>query len=69
MYITTNKHALDEKYKNTFRKPLNMKDYYLNKKEELQNYRNTWTKKEQSFQTTYNADILSKSGSLIVSKK
>ncbi|MCQ2818626.1 MAG: hypothetical protein MJ252_15265 [archaeon] len=58
MYVTTNKHAYDDKYKMTFRKPIDMKDYYKNKPEELEKYRQTWTKKEQRFDTTYKNDLI-----------
>ena len=60
MYITTNKHAMDPRYRETFRKPLNFHDYYKGKKNELDDYRKTWTKKEQLFNTTYKNDILNK---------
>ncbi len=67
MYITTTKHSLDTKYKETFTRHVKYKDYYNNKKDELTTYRNTWTKREQSFETTYNNDILAKTGSRLVS--
>ena len=60
MFITTNKHAMDPRYRETFRQPLDMKDYYKNRPEELKEYREKWTKKEQLFDTTYKHDILSK---------
>ena len=60
MYVTTNKHAFDDRYRMTFRDPVNMRDYFKNRQEELEKYRQTWTKKEQRFDTTYSSDILSK---------
>ena len=60
MFISTNKHAMDPRYRETFRQPLDMKDYYKNKENELEEYRKKWTKKEQLFETTYGHDILSK---------
>ena len=60
MFISTNKHAMDPRYRETFRTPLDMKDYYKNRPEELKEYREKWTKKEQLFDTTYKNDILSK---------
>jgi hypothetical protein len=53
-----NRHAFDEKYKNTFRNPAKQRDYFQNKKPELEEYRSKWTKREQSFDTTYKSDIL-----------
>ena len=65
MYITTNKyynfysrHAYNENYKNTFRKPAKNTDFFKNKPEELDYYRKNWTKREQKFETTYKSDIL-----------
>ena len=60
MYVSTNKHAMDPRYRETFKTPVNTKDYYKNRPEELEKYIETWTKKEQSFDTTYKHDILSK---------
>lgn len=60
MYVTTYKHSFDDRYSLTFRQPIDMKDYFKNRKNELDEYRNTWTKKEQCFDTTYKSDILSK---------
>ena len=60
MFVTTNKHAMDPRYRETFRHPLDMKDYYKNKDQELEDYRKNWNKKEQLFETTYGHDILSK---------
>jgi hypothetical protein len=60
MYVTTNKHAFDERYRHTFRTPLNMHDYFKGKPEELEKYKQTWTNKPQLFETTYSHDILSK---------
>lgn len=60
MYVTTNKHAFDERYRHTFRTPLNMRDYFKGKPEELARYRQSWTNKAQLFETTYAHDILSK---------
>ena len=60
MYVTTNKHAFDDRYRMTFRDPVNMRDYFKNRQEELEKYRQTWTKKEQRFDTTYSSDILSR---------
>ena len=51
---------MDPRYRETFRQPLDMKDYYKNRPEELKEYREKWTKKEQLFDTTYKHDILSK---------
>ena len=39
MFISTNKHAMDPRYRETFRQPLDMKDYYKNKENELEEYR------------------------------
>ena len=58
MHITTNKAAMDPRYREGFRQPLDMKDYYKNRPEELDEYRKKWTKKEQLFDTTYRHDIL-----------
>lgn len=60
MYVTTNKNAFDDRYRMTFRQPINMRDYFKNRKEELEKYKQTWTKKPQLFETTYSSDILSK---------
>lgn len=60
MFITTNKHAMDPKYRHTFRTPLDFHDYYKGKDKELNEYRQSWTKKPQLFNTTYNHDILTK---------
>ena len=46
MHITTNKHAMDPRYRETFRQPVNTRDYYKNKKDDLDKYRMTWTKKD-----------------------
>ena len=35
MFITTNKHAMDPRYRDSFRQPINMKDYFKGKPEEL----------------------------------
>ena len=35
MHITTNKHAMDPRYRETFRQPVNTRDYYKNKKGEI----------------------------------
>lgn len=58
MYISTYKHSYDAKYAPSFKVEKKSTDYYLNKKEELQSYRETWTKKNQLFDTTYNDDLL-----------
>jgi hypothetical protein len=68
MFVTTNKHAYDPKYKESFRQPINTRDYYKNRKEELEDYRKTWTKKEQTFNTTYKNDILVKTASNLIMK-
>ena len=60
MFITTNKHAMDPRYRESFRQPLNMKDYFKGKPEELGKIIDTWTKKSQLFDTTYHHDILNK---------
>ena len=60
MYVTTNKNAFDDRYRMTCRQPINMRDYFKNRKEELEKYKQTWTKKPQLFETTYSSDILSK---------
>ena len=60
MFVSTNKHAMDPRYRESFRTPLDMKDYYKNKEKDLEEYRKKWTKKEQLFETTYAHDILSK---------
>ena len=60
-FISTNKHAMDPRYRESFRVPLKLNNtYFKNKEEELEKYRNTWTKKEQLFDTTYKHDILIK---------
>lgn len=69
MYITTTKHSLDPKYKETFRQPIKNKDYFKNKVGELQDYRKTWTKRNQSFDTTYKTDILTKTANSLVMSK
>ena len=65
MFVSTNKHAMDSRYRETFRTPLDMRDYYKNKAADLEEYRKKWTKKEQLFETTYNHDILSKIKNII----
>jgi hypothetical protein len=67
MFITTYKHTLDAKYKETFRQPIKVRDFYKNKQDDLKEYRDTWTKRQQNFDTTYNADILTKTGSSLIS--
>lgn len=67
MYITTTKHAYDERYKESFRQPINQRDYFKNKKEELEAYRNNWTKRSHLFDSTYKTDILAKTGTSLVS--
>ena len=60
MYVTTYKNAFDDRYRESFREPVDTKDYYKNRPEELKKYIETWTKKPQRFDTTYKEDILSK---------
>ena len=60
LFITTNKHAMDDRYKLTFRQPLYMKNYFKNKVDELEKYRKNWTKREHLLDTTYRHDILTK---------
>jgi hypothetical protein len=62
MYITTNKNAFDDKYRESFRQPIKVTDYYKGKRSELKNYQDTWTKRDHSFATTYKSDILTKTG-------
>jgi hypothetical protein len=69
MYVTTTKHSLDPMYKETFRKPATVAGYFKDKDQELKSYRDNWTKRSQNFDTTYKTDILSKTASMIFSKK
>ena len=46
MFVSTNKHAMDPRYRETFRTPIDMKDYYKNKEKDLDEYRKNWTKKD-----------------------
>jgi hypothetical protein len=66
MYITTTRHMLDPNYKETFRPKARNKDYFHNKQEELQEYRNTWTKRTHNFETTYKNDVLTKTASKLI---
>ena len=61
MFVSTNKHAMDPRYRETFRTPLDMKDYYKNKEKDLEEYRNKWTKKEQLFENNNSDNSLLKS--------
>lgn len=67
MYITTTKHAYDSRYKESFRQPIKQTDYFKNKPDELEAYRTTWTKRTHLMDSTYKADVLSKTGSSLVS--
>ena len=67
MYVTTTKHSYDSRYKESFRQPIKQTDYFKNKKEELETYRSDWTKRSQLFESTYQKDLLSKTGSSLIS--
>ena len=69
MFITTYRHSLDPKYKANFRPQPKLKDYYKDKSQELEDYRKTWTKREQLFDTSYKTDILSKTASPMIFSK
>ncbi len=43
-------------YRETVRQPIKVAEYYKNKPEDLEKYRQTWTKKEALFETTYTAE-------------
>ena len=66
MYITTTKNAYNPRYRDSFRPANKSSDYYKNKTEELQEYRKTLTKREQSFETTYKNDILTKTAAKLI---
>ncbi len=69
MYVTTTRHAYDPVYKGTFREQPNTKDFFKGKPEELQEYRQSWSKRVHSFETTYKADVLAKTGKSLISNK
>jgi hypothetical protein len=69
MYITSTKHALDPKYKETLRPKNKDRNYFKNKEGELDELRNKWTKRNHNFETTYKNDILAKTGSMILPSK
>lgn len=58
MFVSTYKHSYNSQYSDTFREIKPSKDYYLNKKDELKNYRNLWTKRDHLFDTTYKDDMI-----------
>jgi hypothetical protein len=64
MFISTYKSNLDSKYKNDFKPKSSVKDYYKDKKEELDQYRTTWTKRNHLFETSYKTDIIEKTGKI-----
>lgn len=57
MYVTTTKNSQHPSYRDTFREPKRDSNYYKNKPDELEEYRNKWTKKTSLFETTYEADL------------
>jgi hypothetical protein len=65
MYVTTYKHSLDDKYKETFRPEKRSSDYFKKNPNELDAYRQNWTKREQNFETTYKSDILKRTGKMM----
>jgi len=67
MYITSTKHAYDPRYKESFRQPIKQSDYFNNRKDELEAYRNTWTKRSHLMDSTYKMDVLAKTGSSLIS--
>ena len=64
MFVSNYKSNFDEKYKAEFKPKSNVKDYFEGKTEELNHYRETWTKRGQLFETTYKADIIEKTGKI-----
>ena len=64
MFVSNYKSNFDEKYKEEFKPKSNVKDYFAGKKEELKEYRDTWTKRNHLFETTYKADIIEKTGKI-----
>ena len=62
MFISNYKSNFDEKYTTEFKPKSNVKDFFAGKNEELGQHRNTWTKRNHLFETTYKADILTKTG-------
>ena len=65
MYVTTNRNAFDDKYRDTFRQQKKNFDYFKKNPNELDVYRQTWTKREQIFDTTYKSDILTRTGKMM----
>jgi hypothetical protein len=64
MYISNYKSNFDEKYKQEFKPKSNVKDFYAGKSQELEQYRQTWTKRTHLTETTYKADIIEKTGKM-----
>jgi hypothetical protein len=60
MFISNYKSNFDEKYKNEFKSASKIKDYFGGKTEELNKYRESWTKRSHLFNTTYKTDIIEK---------
>lgn len=58
MYVSVYKHSYDPYYKETFKENHSKPGYYDNKEDKLKTYRSEWTKRDQSFDTTYKKDIL-----------
>jgi len=73
MYITTTRNSYDSNYRNQSalmkQRRIESQNYYQNKIDELQNYRTTWTKRSQNFETTYKADILTRAASSLINNK
>ena len=67
MYVTTTKHAYDSRYKESFRQPIKQTDHFKNRKDELETHRSDWTKRSQLFESTYQADLLAKTGKSLIS--
>lgn len=57
MHLTTYKHAYDPKYRETFRQPIKVTDFFKGKVAELGEHRKTWTKRPQLFETSYKSEI------------
>ena len=49
-------------YRETVRIPVAVAEYYKNKPDELEEYRNKWTKRPHLFETTYSSEIIAKAG-------
>jgi len=62
MYLSTTNINYNPVYRETVRQPIKTADFFKGKPRELENYRNTWTKRSHIFETTYafNTDKVAK---------